>query len=51
MDETLVQAGWARSRIWAAQETPTLYRVFPSKSAHYGGLPYNFKKTITYAFF
>ena len=25
MDETLVQAGWARSRIWAAQETPTLY--------------------------
>ena len=30
MDETLVQAGWARSRIWAAQETPTLYRVFPT---------------------
>jgi hypothetical protein len=29
MDETLVQAGWARSRIWAAQDTPTLYRVSP----------------------
>ena len=29
MDETLVPAGWARSRICAARESAALYRVFP----------------------
>ena len=28
MDETHVLAGWARSRIWAAQESAALYGVF-----------------------